>query len=83
MKISDRIFAFNVSRNALWFRIFGYGLRVMRTKNYQPSFSERYGYIKTYNICGLNIKWLRNDRLWQSSLEENEREAMNDEHQRN
>ncbi len=47
------------SKGDSWFRIFGYGISVVRKQKYHPLFSERYGYRKKIWVGPWGIEWLR------------------------
>lgn len=53
-----RILYFCNIGHGFWFRVFGYGLWVRQTNHHRPLFSERYGYVKTYQCFGLTVKLL-------------------------
>ena len=45
--------------HGFWFRLYGYGLWIKRTKYHQPLFSERYGWRKRHQFLGFTFEFLK------------------------
>lgn len=56
-----KIISWHYCNGGIWFRIFGYGLFIVKRQSYHPLFSERYGYRKKLWIGQWGIEWLKRD----------------------